>query len=114
MVPLVEQHVDESAFDLERSAKRARVIALAENAATSAVNAIDGLGDANCEALNPARQRAAVIGFDDQMYVVALHRIVRQRHPETVASFDECAANTSEELAASQRWYAFSHVQRDV
>jgi hypothetical protein len=50
----VEQDVHERAFDLERGAKRARIIAFGEDTTAARVHTIDSFGDTSRNPLNTA------------------------------------------------------------
>ena len=70
----IADNVGDSVTHLARSAKWMNVVAAGRNAALSAQDAVDALGDAHSQPLHRARQFGLVLDFDDQMKVRRLNR----------------------------------------
>ena len=73
------QDIDQNIPDLAGRPKRSRVEAICPDASTPCENPVHTLRDADGEPLKPARERAHVQRFDEEMNVIALHGEVQ--HP---------------------------------
>jgi hypothetical protein len=72
MVAAVQKHIAKSCAGLLRSPERARVVAVAENAASSIGEAIETSRDPDLERAQPPRERSRVLGLDDEVKVRVL------------------------------------------
>jgi len=78
MFSKVLQHVDECVTHLARCRERPRVISAGPHIPAPSEHAVDGLRDADSEALKPSLERGVSIAFDEQMDVVGLHAELEQ------------------------------------
>jgi hypothetical protein len=85
----IQQHIAKGPAHFTRRLQRTRVIAIREQPTAPPQPAIDRLGDANRKPLHPARERAAITGFRQQVQVVALNREMDQPEAKASASATE-------------------------
>src|SRR6185503_19635484 len=102
------------ATHVQRRSERTRVVPLCEDGAATRMHSIDGLRDANAEALHAARQTAAVVRLNDEVNVVTLDRVVRETEAEAIPRLVERGAQVPKETTTTQTWYVFPHAQGDV
>jgi hypothetical protein len=76
MLASVVQDVDQRISYFARRPERASMVAIAPDASMSAEGAIDGLRQADRQALDAARESCGVVRFDEQVHVVVLHAVV--------------------------------------
>ena len=82
VVKVVVQHVDERVAQLGRGLQDPLVKALREDLALSPKESVQGPSDADQQALHAAGEGDAVLGFDDEVEVIGLHRVVQKAKPE--------------------------------
>ncbi len=78
--------VDERVAYISRRLQRSSVVAVREDSAASIPQAIQPLRDANEQTLHTPRERARVLGLDDQVQLVRLDRKLDEPKPESVGS----------------------------
>jgi len=110
----VEQDVAQGELGRSRGGQRASVVAVGEESALARQLPIDGAGDANREALNASREGSAVVGFGDEMDVVALDGELDQREAELAFAVGECPAHLAEQSLLAQGAHAALDAQGDV
>jgi hypothetical protein len=110
----VEQDIAQGEFHGSRGGERAGVVAVGKEPALALEPAIDGAGDADCEALNAAREGPAVVGFGDEVEVVALDGELDQGEAEAAFAVGEGLAHGAEEGRVAQGAQAALYAQGDV
>jgi hypothetical protein len=110
----VEQDITQGELDRSRSGERAGVVAVGEEPALALELAIDGAGDADREALNASREGSAVLGFGDEMEVVALDGELDEGEAEAAFAVGEGLAHGAEEGSVAQGAHAALYAQGDV
>ena len=90
------------------------MIAIGEHLAAPRESPIDGLGDANGEALHAASERPPVVRLDDEVQVVRLHAEVHEPEPEALGACPEGAKHRTPQAPVTQARKARSHPQRHV
>ena len=98
--------------DLARRRERAHMIAVSPHLPTTAERAIDGLGDADREALNTTAQ-AARLCFNEKMDVISLDAKV-QESDAFGRGLDECGPDGAEDVVAPERRKTDARPERDV
>src|SRR5882724_1392328 len=88
--------------DLGGRPQHVREVAVGENRAVTVHDAVEPLGDANAESLHAAREAPLILGLDDQVDVIALHRKVGDSHPEAIAGRPEGLLDALEAATGTQ------------
>jgi hypothetical protein len=115
MLPEIEYDIDNSTAYFAWCRERARVIATSPYRASSVQNAIDRASHPNGHARDTSGERLPVVGFDEEVYVVALHREVNQAKPRPSRARKSAANGGKDRLPTQTRERAFSsqrHVDR--
>jgi hypothetical protein len=73
VLPKIREHVNERVPHFPRRTKGAPVPPLRPQPSAAGQNVVDVTSDSNCDTAHPARKRALIRCFDDQVHVVALH-----------------------------------------
>ena len=105
MLPGVEEHVDEGPANLCWRGELMAMMAVTEEAAGPPRDPVHSKGDPREEQLHPACELAGVVGFDDEVQVIVLDRVVehadaaRRRERELVDDRREDALRTEARTA---------------
>ena len=101
VLPAIHQYVNERVPHCPRAGERSSVIAISPDGAAAAKRAVDCARHADREAPQAAAERARVVGFDDQMEMIVLHR--EMDNPEAaVRGRGQGAADGREDPGGSQ------------
>jgi hypothetical protein len=113
VLPEVEKNVRQGMTDFPRRLQRSRMVAIGPDSTAPFDDVVVRSREPNGQARHPARQRHAIIGFDDQVYMVALHRKVHHTRPRSRGG-TERAAKSVEDALRSHAWQAGTTTHRDV
>src|SRR5262249_53960382 len=80
MFPVLK-HVDDCMPGRARRRESARVVAFGEYSAAAAQDAVNRAGEPNREPLEAARENIGVVGLDQQVDVIGLHREMHDAEP---------------------------------
>jgi glutamine synthetase adenylyltransferase len=86
VVARVQEDVAKRAVHLARRRQYAVMVAIREHATRAARNPIHGTCEPYADRLHAASERVAILGFDDQVRVVAEQRIVHQPKIAAIAA----------------------------
>ena len=98
MLASVAEHVGKRVTHLPWGREHAMVEAVGEHLAATTERAVHRAGDADGEALHRAAQRASVLRLDDEMHVIALHRVLDDAAPEALARARELCNTARDRL----------------
>ena len=84
---------------LRRRTQDASVIVIVEHGAATLHDAIERARDAHAEAVHAARQRLLARRFDEQVNVIALHRVMYEPQSEAVGAGEERTLQSAEQPA---------------
>ena len=76
VVPVIEQYVTQRPAHLERCTQWPQVIATVENLSAAFEDPVYELTDTGTDAFHPARDGMVVLGFDQQMQMITLDRVM--------------------------------------
>jgi hypothetical protein len=99
---VVVDDVGAGVADLARRGEHAQVVALDEDRALAAQQAVEALGDPDAEALEGARELPGAVGFDGEVQVVALDGPVDDAGARAAAGRHEGAANDLAAILGAQ------------
>ena len=114
MVATVQQHVRNGVPDFPRRSQDVDVAAVREHGAAPSEDAIRRACKACGYRLHSARERMSARGFDDQVDVVALDRVVRDAETTPLAGFTPAPLDLAHEARGAQRRNIAANLQRDV
>ncbi len=114
MLVQVAQHIGQRAPHLRGRAEDVRVIPVGDDGAPSLHHAVQLLGDAHREPLHTPRQRLRVLGLDDQVDVIALHRKLVEPKAKLLLAGDERLANGPKAPLAAQVPNLAPHTHRHM
>jgi hypothetical protein len=77
VLPIVEHHIDEAVANLARRDQRATVMAIAKELSVTALQPVHLLRDAREEKLHRTRSAGTFVGFDHEVQVIVLDRVVK-------------------------------------
>jgi hypothetical protein len=110
----VQQHVRERAPHFPRRAQDVQVVAVREHPAPSREDAVCRARDARRDRLHAAGKVYLACGFDDEVNVIRLNRVVRDAEPTTFTRSPQAAFQRTHVPHASQRRQSESHLQRHM
>jgi len=114
VVKVVVQHVDERVAQLGRRLQDPLVKALGEDLALAVPESVQGASDADQQALHATGEGDAVLGFDDEVQVVGLHRVVQKAKPESLRTLAKRRAQLRQRGLAAQGRQASDQPYRGV
>ena len=114
VVKVVVQHVYERAAQLGRGLQDLLVKALREDLALSPKESVQGAGDADQQALHATGEGYTVLGFDDEVEVIGLHRVVQKAKAEALRALAKRGAQLRQRRLAAQARQAFDQPHRRV
>ena len=96
----IQQDVDQPMSHFARGGERARVVTVTKHVALSMDDTVDGSRETYGEAGHSAREGHFVGCFDDQMYVVGLHRELHHTKPLSPRPCNSAAKRNEDRLLA--------------
>jgi hypothetical protein len=111
---VIVQHVQESAPDLERRAKRAGVVSVGKDRTAAPDACVQATREPHCEPLHRARERASSLRFYDEVDVVRLNRILHQACSEALLDGAERRKDQGGQRPVSDARKPPPHPHRDV
>jgi hypothetical protein len=113
VVPDVQEHVGEGISHLAGRAQDPQVIAAVEHGASSAERAVHRVREPLRDRLHTAAERGRPLRLDDQVYVIALHRVVHEPEVTALARLPQARAQLAKKRPPAQRRHALAHSKRD-
>jgi hypothetical protein len=98
----VLQNVAQDIRHFAARTQRVRVEPIGEDLSAPPQRAVDRACAADGKALHSARQRSCVFGFDDQVQVVSLDRVVDEAEAEAVPGSVERTLESAPDVRAAQ------------
>ena len=108
----VEQHVAKRGSHFARRTERPVVIATVEHRSPPIEDAIHGPREARRQALHPLRQGRDALGFDEQVDVIVLERVVDDAEVRTLRDREERALHFANQAQRSQRRHVAANANR--
>ena len=110
----VQEHIRKRAPRLERRADQTCVVATVEHRPVSSAEAIHELAKPSTEALHPVRERNMARAFDQQVYVIALNRVVDDAEAVARTHVRQQYPTAPHEARSPQRRNPGSHAHGDM
>ena len=90
------------------------MVALGEHASVAPRDSIDGARKTRTDRHHPAPERVLIPGFDDEVRVIALQRVVHDPEVATLAAVREGALDLPHDARVAERWETGPQAQGDV
>jgi hypothetical protein len=113
-MPVILQHVDEIAPDLERRAKWPRVIVIGNDRPAPPHSFVQATSQAHREPLHRARKRAPALRFYNEMKMVALNRVLHEPRPQPLLGRAECRKHERRQRSLPETRKPSSNLHGDV
>lgn len=114
----IQQHVPERMVHLARRREQSCMIAIGEHRARPPRRSIERSSEPRTDRHHPAAERATIVGFDDQVRVIPLQRVLDQAEAATRAAARERARDLAHDRHRPQRRQAGAepegHVRRTL
>jgi hypothetical protein len=110
----VEQDISERIAHFARRSQHAHVVAIRENRTGSREHPVHRFREPRTDRLHAAPERVPAVGFDDQMDVIALDRVVVQSEAVSSARCGERALDLKDGAHRAERGNTVSHSERHV
>jgi len=114
MMPSVQQHVPERIPNLCWGLQHPKVIAVCQDRADATEDAIDRTPEPRPDGLHPASQRRRIGGFDQQVRVIRLQRVVDDPEVVSFAQLRNTALEGRNEPGRAERGHVGANPERDV
>jgi len=114
VVSVILQNIKQRSPDLERCAKRARVVPIGKDRSAATDASIQATGQAHREPLHRARKRALSVCLYDEMQMVRLDRKLHESRPEALFCRAERRKHERSECSLPKAWKPSADLHRHV